>query len=177
MKQIPTTIRSFGMNVEIQEATFDEKSILRNLMELYIYDASEFEPLDVGAHGLFGYRWLDHYWTESDRYPFIVRADGKLAGFVLVRTLEESKTGIRSIAEFFILRRYRRQGMGRQVAHRIFDLFPGQWSVAQVDANQRAQVFWRKVISEYTQGNFQEIWSNNEEWKGPVQTFSTRANA
>ena len=162
------------MNIEIQQATFEDKSILRNLLELYEYDSTEIEPHDVDAHGLYGYRWLDHYWTEAGRYPFLVKVDGKLAGFVLVRTLEDDTY---SMAEFFLLRKYRRQGVGQFVARRIFDMFPGQWDVAQVENNHAAQAFWRKVISEYTQGNFQERRTNNEEWKGPIQTFHTKVNS
>ena len=165
------------MNIEIQPASLEEKIILRHLMELYAYDFSEFEHCDVDAHGLFGYDYLDHYWTEPGRYPFLVRVEGKLAGLVLVRTLDESETNLTlSMAEFFILRKYRHRGIGRVVAQRIFDMFPGQWSVAQVENNHAAQAFWRKVISEYTQGNFQETWLNNEEWQGPVQTFRTGTN-
>ena len=160
------------MNIEVQPASLEDKTILRNLMELYAYDFTEFDQCDVDAHGLFGYNHLDHYWTEPDRYPFLVRAEGKLAGLVLVRTLDESEANpVRSIAEFFILRKYRQQGIGKAVAHQIFDKFPGQWSVAQIENNHSAQAFWRKVISEYTKGNFQEKWSNNEEWKGPIQRF------
>jgi predicted acetyltransferase len=161
------------MNIEIHPASLEDKTLLRNLMELYAHDLSEFDQSDVDSHGLFGYKYIDHYWTEPGRYPFLVRVDGKLAGFVLVRTLDESGPNpTRSIAEFFILRKYRGKGTGKIVAHRIFSMFPGKWSVAQLDNNQPAQSFWRKVISEYTQGNFQEIWSDNEEWKGPIQTFT-----
>ena len=165
------------MDIEVQQASLEDKTILRNLMELYAYDFSEFDHCDVDATGLFGYNRLDHYWMEPGRHPFIVRVEGKPAGLVLVRTLDETKTGLtRSIAEFFILRKYRHQGIGKIVAQRIFDMFPGQWSVAQVANNYPAQAFWRKVISEYMQGDFQEIWLNNEDWKGPIQTFDTRSN-
>jgi predicted acetyltransferase len=166
------------VNIEVQPAALEEKSVLRHLMELYAYDFSEFDPCDVDAHGLYGYHRLDHYWTESGRYPFLVRVQGKLAGLVLVRTLEgSSPSPTRSIAEFFILKKYRHQGIGRAVAHRVFDLFPGRWSVSQIESNRPAQAFWRKVISEYTHGDYQETWQNDEEWVGPVQTFHTRASA
>lgn len=165
------------MNIEVQPASLEDKSILRNLMELYAHDFSEFDQCDVDEHGLFGYSRLDHYWTEPGRYPFLVRVEGKLAGLVLVRTLDESKAEpVRSIAEFFILRKYRHQGIGKVAAQRIFDKFPGQWSVAQVENNFPAQAFWRKVVAEYMQGDFHEIWSNDDEWKGPIQTFSTTAD-
>ena len=56
------------------------------------------------------YRYLDKdYWTEASRHPFFVIASGNLAGFALVRTLAEDDNGepSYSLAEFFILRKYR----------------------------------------------------------------------
>jgi predicted acetyltransferase len=130
------TNEELRMNIKVQEACLEDKTILHNLMELYAYDFNEFDQCDVSAHGLFGYDRLDRYWTEGGRYPFLVSVDDKPAGLVRVRTMDESKTdSIRSIAEFFILRKYRRQGIGKEVAHRIFDRFPGQWNVAQVENN------------------------------------------
>jgi predicted acetyltransferase len=158
------------MNVDIQEASIEEKSILRNLMELCRHDYSEFNGEDVDEHGLFGYKHLDHYWTESGRYPFIVRVSGRLAGFILVRAIDEATY---SIAEFFIMRKYRRRGIGQTVAHRIFDMFPGQWRVAQEEGNLPAQAFWRKVISRYTNGGFGEVQDDNR--KVPIQEFSTNS--
>lgn len=109
------------MEVIMDRVSYDKKSILQNLMELYQYETSEYEEEENGSvneHGLFGYKYLDHYWTEEGRYPFFIRVSEKLAGFVLVREhdrLEDSSVK-RSIAEFFILRRYQKQGIGRIVA-------------------------------------------------------------
>jgi predicted acetyltransferase len=66
--------------IEVLKATLHDKPVLRNLMELYQYDFSEIEGEDAGDFGLFGYRYLDHYWTESGRHPFLIKVDGKLAG-------------------------------------------------------------------------------------------------
>lgn len=49
------------MNLEIKKATIDQKSVIRNLLELYIYDLTEFGPYDVDSHGLYGYKYLDYY--------------------------------------------------------------------------------------------------------------------
>jgi predicted acetyltransferase len=161
------------MNIDIIPAAIEDKSILRNLMELYNYDFSEFDDADVDAHGLYGYHRIDHYWTDEGRFPFLVRMDGKIAGFVLVRTLEEpAPEPVHSIAEFFIMKKYRRHGVGRQVACQIFDRFPGPWHVSQMACNLPAQSFWRSVIADYTHGNYVEIFLDDETWKGPVQTFA-----
>jgi predicted acetyltransferase len=166
------------LDIEIQSAQVKDKSILRNLMELYVYDFSEFTKWDVNEHGLFGYKYLDHYWTDSDRHPFLITVSGQLAGFVLVRAIDSSNhERTHSIAEFFVLRKYRCQGVGRAVAHRIFDMFPGQWSVSEIEDNYPAQVFWRKVISEYTSGEFEEEHLQNHESKRVVQRFRTKGTS
>ncbi|MBN2147518.1 MAG: GNAT family N-acetyltransferase [Anaerolineales bacterium] len=163
------------MNLTVNPATEKDRPILRNLMELYLYDFSEFDGADVGPHGLFEYPYLDHYWTEEDRHPFLVRIDGRLAGFVLVLRYNYL-TGQRDhwvIGEFFILRKYRKQGAGAQVAVYIFNLFPGPWQVGQVPENTPATAFWRKIIARYTHNQYQEVMLDNETWRGPVQVFTS----
>ncbi|HEY8415220.1 MAG TPA: hypothetical protein VIK99_05545, partial [Thermaerobacter sp.] len=53
---------------ELVPVAYEDKSVLANLMHLYKYDLSVYdddpEDRDVNAHGLFTYRYLDHYWTE-----------------------------------------------------------------------------------------------------------------
>ena len=160
------------MNIEIRKAGIQEKPVLRNLTELYRYDSSEFDGEDVGEHGLFVYRYFDHYWTEPGRHAFLVKVSGRLAGFAMVRAIgdDEGET-VHSIAEFFIMRKYRRQGIGTTVARRILDMFPGRWRVAEEETNTPAQAFWRKVISRYTLGEFRE--TRHDEWIGPIQEFRT----
>jgi predicted acetyltransferase len=161
------------MNIEISPANVSERPILRHLMELYLYDFSEFDSADLGPSGLYEYPYLDHYWVEPERSPFLVRLDGNLAGFVLVARYNYL-TGFKDhwvIAEFFIMRKYRHQGVGEHVARTIFDQFPGDWQVGQINENTPATLFWRKVISRYTHDHFQEHILNNDHWHGTVQAF------
>lgn len=39
------------MNVQIVEATIEDKPVLRRLLELYLYDFSQFDGSDVDEHG------------------------------------------------------------------------------------------------------------------------------
>ncbi len=74
------------MNIEITQATLDDKPVLRRMLELLSYELSSFEGTDVNAHGEFGYGYLDHYWREVGRHAFLVRVDGEFAGFAMVNT-------------------------------------------------------------------------------------------
>jgi predicted acetyltransferase len=96
---------------------------------------------DVDEHGVFGYQYLDHYWTEPDRHPFFIRADGYLAGFALVRAGSPH-----DMAEFFVMRKYRRGGIGISAARMVFERFPGEWQVRQLAANAGGTAFWRTAI-------------------------------
>jgi predicted acetyltransferase len=156
------------MKIEVSLASIKEKPILQNLMQLYLHDISETNNENVDDSGLFRYRHLDYYWTEPHRYPFLVWVDGELAGFVLLRkgtyfpdTDVIEKPGM-LIAEFFVMRKYRQRGVGTQVAIQLFDRFPGRWEVAQKNENKIAQVFWRRLIVEYSEGNFTEFILDDE---------------
>jgi predicted acetyltransferase len=163
------------MEIEVIQAGIEDKPILQRMMELYQYDFSEFEDTDLDGHGMFGYAYLDHYWVEVNRWPYLVRVDGKLAGFVLVSQHTFIAQDGRSISEFFILRKYRLKGVGSQVARWIFDHHPGKWEVFEYYNNLPSQAFWRKVITEYTAGNFIEVWIDHENQRGPVQLFESQS--
>ncbi|MDQ6420454.1 GNAT family N-acetyltransferase [Paenibacillus sp. LHD-117] len=144
--------------MELIKVSFEKKAILRNLMELYQYDMSQFDAdsdNDVNDYGLFDYKYLDHYWTEEGRHPFLVIFSGKLAGFVLIReiTIAGDSVSKFSIAEFFIMKKYRRQGIGKVVANKVFEMFKGNWSIAWLEKNVPAKSFWTRIISEYSEGN------------------------
>lgn len=144
------------MPTDIVPARFDDKSIVAHLLQLYMYDFSEFAGWDLNDHGRFEYHYLDHYWIEDGRHPFLIRVEGKLAGFAFVRTIEEDGVPEHSMAEFFIMRKYRHTGVGEAAARALFDEFPGTWSISQIGQNVAAQHFWQRVITRYTQGSYTE---------------------
>jgi len=166
-------------NVEIIPALEEQEPILANLLELYAHDFSEFIDLKLGADGRFGYRHLPLYWKESNRYPFLIMVNDHLAGFVFVRRGSEisNDEDVWDMAEFFIARGYRRQGVGMKVAHKVWEEFPGKWEVRVMDRNQKAMRFWRRAVSEFLGKEidptpFEE---NNEGWH--VFSFETRRAA
>jgi predicted acetyltransferase len=151
-----------------------ERDVLRHLVDLYAYDFSDLLGLDVEEDGRFAFHDLAPYWIDPWRHAFFVRVDGKLAGFVLVhdRSRLSGAAGVHDMAEFSILRKYRRRGVGERVAMEIFDRFPGAWEIRQQPANTGATAFWRRVVDRYTRGQFREVVWNDDAWKGPVQLFT-----
>ncbi len=135
--------------VEVVPARLDEELIVANLLELYIHDFSEFKGLEIGADGRFGYNPLSLYWSELGRYPLLVRVEGKLAGVVLVKRGSEvsGNDEVWDMAEFFVLRGYRRRGIGTRIAHEVWTRFPGMWEVRVMQSNVPAHQFWGRAIS------------------------------
>ena len=59
------------MKIEIVPVGINEKEILRNLLEKYDYEFSQYDNRDVNKLGLYGYKYLDNYWTEKNRWAFL----------------------------------------------------------------------------------------------------------
>ncbi|MFS0727666.1 GNAT family N-acetyltransferase [Paenibacillus sp. 1P07SE] len=162
------------IRVNLLEVKEEQKSILRQLLELYEYDFSEYNDEDVNANGFFGYTYLDHYWTDEGRYPFFIMVENKYAGFVLVNShsyLLDDREG-KSIAEFFIMRKYRSKGIGREAATQIFDKFKGWWEVRQHGDNEPSKRFWQRVIDTYTAGQYKLMDVRTEKWVGQGYIFT-----
>ncbi len=145
------------MDFKIKKAAAEDRQVLGNLMQYYVYDFSEFLDFHVNQSGRFGdYPGLDNYWIKKTHFPYLLEFEGKHAGFALVNFKESEDKAYFTIAEFFIMKKYRKNGFGRTAAHQIFDLHRGNWEVLQVEKNTPAQAFWRKVIGEYTNGDYTE---------------------
>src|SRR5262245_33563874 len=138
-------------HIEVIAAAPEQEPILANLLELYAHDFSEFHHIELRADGRFGYKYLPLYWEEPHRHPYLVMIDGKLAGFVLVKRGSEvsGNEDVWDMAEFFILRGYRRRGFGTQVAHEVWRRFPGRWEVRVMESNHKAKEFWERTITRF----------------------------
>jgi predicted acetyltransferase len=137
--------------IEVIPASPNQESILANLLELYAHDFSEFHDLELGEDGRFGYKQLALYWSEPNRYPFLVRMDGQLAGLVLVKRGSEISNNetVWDMAEFFVVRRYRRRGLGTKTAHEVWRRFQGLWEVRVMESNHSANQFWARAVSAF----------------------------
>jgi len=164
-------------DVALDVASPGDAGLLANLLELYVHDLSEVFPrIQIGADGRFGYDSLSLYWSEPERrFPFFIRCDGRIAGFVLVTrgSPASDDPDVFDVAEFFILRRYRRSGVGRLAAFLLWNRLPGRWIVRVSEANRGAMPFWAGVVAEYTKGALAEC--TREGSPAPWRVFSFEA--
>jgi predicted acetyltransferase len=165
-------------NIRISVASQEERGVLANLFQLYTHDFSEvWAGLPRGEledDGRFApYPLLDSYWWEKGRVPLLVRKDGKLAGFALLNGVGQSGLPVaHNMAEFFVVRKHRRSGVGSAALNAIFDRYKGVWEVAVVRANTNAFAFWERAIARHPRLRDLELLDlRTEKWNGPVFRF------
>lgn len=145
-----------SLGVVLDVATPEDAPLLMNLLQLYIHDLSEaFPSVELGTDGRYGYDKLPLYWAEPERrFPFLIRFESRVVGFALVTrgSPATDDPDVFDIAEFFVLRRHRRSGVGRGAAFLLWDRFPGRWIVRVSKGNPGSLRFWMGVIGEYTMG-------------------------
>lgn len=131
-----------------------------HIFEVFAQDyEAEFSALtrkEPNASGRFSLEatWQDPY---KGFYQFINETP---TGFVVVGIVE----GRFDIAEFYILPCYRKKGLGKTLAYKMFDTFPGLWQVRQIKEATGARLFWRNVIDAYTGGHFTEDQVEDSHW-------------
>jgi len=165
------------MQIEVITATLTDALRIERLLQLYEHDNSEFFGADVDSDGLYQVMNTASLW-QPGAHIFLVRVDSQLAGFAFVtRHLSYISDGEAYLMdEFFVMRKYRRRGVGEYVARMLFDRFPGRWEVSEWPTNLGSHAFWRRVISRYTHGRFDEADLDTPRLHGLVQSFES-ANA
>jgi predicted acetyltransferase len=140
-------------DVTLRAATGSDGELLGNLLELYVHDLSPMFPqVELGANGRFGYPWLPQYLDgTSDRWAWLIEQAGRTAGFVLARrgSPASDDPDVLDVAEFFVLRRFRGEGVGRAAARALWTLRPGTWIVRVAARNRGALSFWQGAVSSY----------------------------
>jgi predicted acetyltransferase len=165
--------------VTVVEVPSAQRLVLDRLLQLYKYDFSEFAPIgspygEVDEEGGFTYPGLDSYWQEGGRIPLLIRADDHLAGFALLNQWSALGRPLdHGVAEFFVLRKYRRARVGTRAALLIFRRYPGRWEVGVAWHNPPALAFWRSVAEEAAPGKVEEMGGDGKRWAGPVLCFDT----
>lgn len=147
------------MDIRIVPAAFEDREVLANLLEKYDYEFSQYDNRDVNRLGLYGYKYLDCYWIEKNRWAFFIYVNDMLAGFAMVNDYPEvpDRQTDYSLAEFFVMYKYRRRGVGKIAVKAIFDMFRGRWQLKRHPNNTASVYFWDKIVGEYTEGSFELI--------------------
>lgn len=133
------------MAIHLRSIGDEERPVLERLWQLYRHDLSEFRDSYPNADGLFKA-------MPANVSGYFIDSDPGLAGFVLLGGEDPRK-----IAEFFVVRSYRRQGVGQETALEVLRRHPGRWEIAFQEQNPKAARFWRRIAAEVAgEGGYRE---------------------
>lgn len=137
-------------DVTLVRVTGEKLKVLRNLMSLYLHDLSEYsKELEVDEDGSFVYEGLEYYLEEEDLKPFFIYYNEELAGFILLNSGKYTALAVDySVHEFFVLRSFRKKGIGKLAVKAVFKQFPGKYKIEQLIYNHSGIAFWKSLYSD-----------------------------
>lgn len=145
--------------VTLVEAGHGDMALVQDMMRFYIYAVGS--QIGPDADWVGERTWFQHhediaYAWEDGNHPFLIEADGMLAGFCLIDRYALVPGIDWNMSQFFVMGPFAGLGVGRRATILAFDRFPGVWQVTQIPENTAAVSFWRSVIHGYTHGAFEE---------------------
>lgn len=148
------------MKIALFKANKEDKDIIQNLGRFYVYEMSRYcgflPTWETPSNGLFECIDLSSYCEKKDHHAFLIKVDDELAGFVLINKVGSAPDVDWNIGEFFIVSKFQGKGIGGNVAEQVFNKFPGVWETSQIPENKAAIDFWNKVVTQYSNGQFEK---------------------
>lgn len=133
------------MAVDLDEARLEDRGIIAGLLDDYLCELAAHREDAVGATDSRGYPYLDAYFSEPGRHPFVIRRQGKVVGFALLRDAT-STSRVWEVSEFYVTPESRRAGVGREAVVAIWRRFPGAWDLQVHAHNTGAVRFWASCV-------------------------------
>ncbi len=136
------------MHLEICAHTGEHKAVIWNVFQFYCYETSVEDEYDLEANGLYALsdEYFAQYWSDPRWSAHLLRWDGAIAGFALIEA-SEALHGAQELADLFVLKRFRRRGIARDVALHFMVRRSVPWTVVVFDEAQEARAFWSSMFA------------------------------
>lgn len=137
------------MPLEICPHSADHKAVIWNVFQFYCYDTSIEDEYDLEENGLYSLsaEYFAQYWTNPRWSAHLLRWDGVIAGFALIEA-SEAVADAQELADLFVLKRFRRRGIAREVALHFMAQRAVPWTIVVFDDAVEAQAFWKSIFKE-----------------------------
>jgi len=133
-----------------------------NLAQTY---EAEFSPLTQKQPDPSGMYELDTY-PGGDILAFLLEIDNTSAGIAAIA--RKGDQGY-EVCEFYIIPSFRKNSIGMQFAHAIWNNHPGSWEIKQLVSAGYATHFWRKTIERYKNTAFTEELYDDPYWGSVIR--------
>jgi len=113
-----------------------------------------------------------HQYPVNQYVLYLCYKDANPIGFAIIDLASNPAC---DIYEFYVVPAVRKQNIGKNFAFYLFDTYKGIWQIRQIDGAEGSTSFWRKVINEYTNGNYKEEIVQDPRWNCIIKhTFVSR---
>jgi predicted acetyltransferase len=137
------------MKIEVRPASRSERRTIERMLDPYLRELSTFREVQVGATSTAEYPYLEDYWSDPNRFPFIIWQGNLVVGFALARRFVSENPPRMQVAEFYIAPCHRREGVGEAAAAMLWRRFPGPWELETQYRNEAATEFWTRCIERF----------------------------
>lgn len=144
---LPVTDQTNLTECRLRRATAADLPRIENLMQFYNYDLSESTPLSFAENGLYALRPKQAYWSTPTVHPYLIEVGTALGGFAVVDQEVVAPTSTFNLGYFFVGRRFRNKGFGKQIVRQLLQRYPGTWEIYHLRGNEAAMRFWSGVIA------------------------------
>ena len=144
---------------KIIPATLKDYPTIQNMARFYVYDLSRdcgfiSGEWELPANGLYESFDFKSYFQDDTKKAFLIKVEKELAGFALIDQCKINPKTNWNIGEFFILAKFQGKGIGKEIAHQLWQKHPGLWEVAVIPENKSGARFWKKTINDFTAGDY-----------------------
>jgi predicted acetyltransferase len=159
-------LKEWTVTISLRDArsSREDRSWIAKVFRDHIDDL---DPLSTGIFpvlGEVGHREPDQvarWFGDPNAFPLVIAQSQLPVGFAMVARASAAGADYR-MGEFFIDRAHRGLGLGRGAVQLILDRFAGRWEITEYQRNPIAVKFWRRVVTAYTGGHFEERIFNGE---------------
>ncbi len=136
------------MSIRLIPTNAEQLPLIRNLYQFYAYESSDWEQEDVEVDGRFYVHepHLQRYWQDEGWSAQLILIDDFIAGFLLLEACEDPGIADMEFADLFLLRKYRRLGIGRALLQQTVS-DGRRWLVCCYQQDELGSTFCRQVLS------------------------------
>lgn len=146
-----------GNPMKITPITETNSPIYHNLVQCYEAEFSPITGKKPNGSGLFE---LDTQ-LDGDTLGFLLLIDNTPAGIAAIKCKE---THSYEVCEFYVVPYFRKNGIGMEFAHAIWQNYLGEWEIKQIQGAEYATAFWRKTINSFNKTEYTEESYDDPYW-------------
>lgn len=138
-------------NITIIDAKPEQEELFKNLVNLQFHDLSEFrDNFDILEDGRFEWNFSECFKSNNENHhPLLIMFNNRVVGFLIFSMFNEKHPEADfQLVEMFILKMYRKKGIGKKVINLIFENYKGKYHLDVSKKNIPAINFWENLIKQ-----------------------------